>query len=161
MSMPVIDRIVATVKARLMELATTRSEMDGNVVIVRPGRPVDNDAFICIQQHDPVPAPANNRQGNPPAIGFSCPIHIHAKVKPRETEELYAQECNQLIAEIIYEITNNTEDGYHWFNFDGNALLATLTPMSLPNLSGATSGVTVALLVTYRVAENDHTVARN
>jgi len=164
MAEPVLTRILETIKARL----AAEYSAAGEVIVVRDGRPVVvNTATIVVQQLAVVPAPAHNRMGRPPAIGLAVPVHVHhflqINAETEETEEEYSARCNLAASEIVELVTTPlTGSQIHWHTMDGNAMLTSIGPMKyLPTDAGVPPGISIPLLVTYRVSENDHTEARN
>ena len=163
---PVLNRILAVFEARIA------SDSDLQVIVVRDGRSdeamekiptMDSpDALVAVHQMNPVPAPELNRHGNPPSVGFKVQINVQRFTKPDSSSEKdYALKLNQLAADVVALITRPAVNPEQWHNMDGNAILATIGAARFIQPGGAFQhGIAVPFLVSFRVAENDHTEVR-
>lgn len=113
---------------------------------------------VVVEQGAESPNEENSHEGNPPAIAYDLDFEIHAIVRdsdgsttPHSTTE------NAFVAAIKKAITT----GDQWWTFDSNAINAewgTTVPYQSPE--GDNNGVTVPLVVIYRVSETDPFTSR-
>ncbi len=166
---PVLNRILTAIESRIAV-----SNLGFTICIVRDGRVLDQqtieslpkisspDRAVLIQQMHPVPAPELNRHGNPPSVGFRVQINVHRFVKPDgSAEKDYVLALNQAAADIVKLVTQPASQPGQWHSMDGNAIITTIGAARFVQPGGAFQhGIAVPFVVSYRVAENDHTEAR-
>lgn len=161
MNLPVIERIATEIQKRLHPVVPDRSKSIGQATIARPGRVIPDAASVVVQQQPIRPVPQLDYPGNPPAKAFECTFHINCFIENKTNEVEFAKHCNLASADIVRLITNPDVDPVMWYSFGGLAFISTFgQTRDLPNDIGVRGGVTVPLIVQFRVAENDHTQVR-
>ena len=154
MSEPVIERIALEIQKRLAP-----------ATILRPGRVLTEELAlsspVVIQQQSIRPLPNLDYPGNPPAKAYEATFNINCFLESKATEDEFAKLCNQKSADVIRLITNPDTDPTYWHSFGGLAINASFGQMrDLPTEIAVNGGVTVPLLIQFRVSENDHTQVR-
>jgi hypothetical protein len=154
MNDPVIERIALEIQRRLAP-----------ATILRPGRVLTEELAlsvpVVIQQQSIRPLPQLDYPGNPPAKAFECTFHVNCFIENKTNEAEFARHCNQASADVVRLITHPEVDAVMWHSFGGLAFISTFgQTRDLPNDIGVRGGVTVPLIVQFRVSENDHTHVR-
>lgn len=156
----VINRILDEIKNRVAVAVVTISGSGATVEIVQPGQATSKSFAAVIQNKTNTRVPRLDRPGNPPAIAYDALIEIdcyiaHNDQDPRE----YNHDCNRAMSEIVKVVTQN--GAALWYSFNALAHKANWgSPRPLISELGAKEGITVPLVVSYRVSESDPTVAR-
>lgn len=157
---PVINRILDEIKARILPVTPDFSKSGGQIEIVQPGQATSPNLAAVIQNKTNTRVPRLDRPGNPPAIAYDALVEIDCYVTQtgRDDRE-YNHACNRAISAVIKAVT---QDGAAlWYSFDALAHKANWgSPRSLISENGSKEGITLPLVVSYRVSESDPTVAR-
>lgn len=161
MSLPVIERIATEIQKRLNPVVPDRGKAIGQATIARPGRVVPETASVVVQQQPIRPLPQLDYPGNPPAKAFESTFNINCFIENKTNEVEFARQCNQSMADVVRLITNPIVDPVMWYSFGGLAFNSTFgQTRDLPTDIGVRGGVSVPLIVQYRVSENDHSQVR-
>lgn len=159
MTAPVIQRITTAIQSRLKPVAISNVSGVGKVGIVRPQRHIDSDDAIVIQKVSDKPIPALDRPGNPPGKANEATFNINCFIESQESESKFSELCDETASEIVRRIT--VVDTPTWHTFGGLAINARFEALKdLPTDTGKKGGITVPLIVQYRVSENDPSVVR-
>lgn len=164
---PVPERIALELVSRLEAIAEENGYTFTANQVKRLNRLADNATAehlaIWVIQGDNTYNEELTHEGNPPAIAYDLEFNIHCFVRESDRDEdPYSTECNHMAAAVRKAIVTPAQSPSTWYTFDGNAINATWGAES-PMLSadGSQSGVTLPLIVTYRVSEDDPTEARS
>ena len=113
---------------------------------------------IVVEQGDSEPNEELNRPGNPPAVAFNQTYLIHGIVLSSDEATTPDETTgNDMEAAIKSAIA----DASDWVFFEDNAVQSVFAGSQLINTdTGDMGGVTVTLVVTYRVSELDHYTVR-
>lgn len=159
MTEPVIERIAEVIKQRLEQSA------DGLLEVVRVNRKGDNISpkeGMWYMRHDgSTRNDALSHPGHPPAIAFDATFSVSAFIRDETETSIYETRVNRTVATIAKAITQPEVSPSTWYQMDGLAIIASIgdaEPMTSD--SGEYAGVTVPILVTYRVSEDDYTEVR-
>lgn len=109
---------------------------------------------IVVLQTAEEPIPELSYPGNPPAIAYQLTFTIQGFVRQsdRSTTADAALE-NEMVAAIKKAVAENSTS---WHTFDGNAMNANWGPTTrFDPVQGAHAGVSIELIVQYRVSELD------
>lgn len=90
--------------------------------------------------------------GNPPAIGWNQEFAIRCLTRDRQEEDGHAINENEMAANTLKAITSVD----NWWTMNGNAIdmqIGDLQPFESP--IGELNGLTIPLVVSYRVNENN------
>ncbi len=159
MSVAVITRITSTIQSRLKPVARHSIAGIGKVGIVRTSRHVDKDDAIVVQKAIERPIPALDRPGNPPGKAYEVTFNINCFIETSESETEFSELCEETAAEIVRRIS--VVDYPTWHTCGGLAINARFDgPKDLPTDTGKKGGITVPLIVQYRVSENDPSIVR-
>lgn len=159
MSTAVITRITNTIQARLRPVAESNVSGIGKVGIVRTSRQVDPDDSIVVQKAIERPIPVLDRPGNPPGKAFEATFNINCFIETAEGETKFSELCEEAAAEIVKRVS--AVDAPTWHTFGGLAINARFEAVrDLPTDTGKKGGITVPLIVQYRVSENDPSIVR-
>ena len=155
----VIQRITESIQLRLRPVAISNLAGIGKVGIVRPFRLIDRDDAVVVQKASDKPIPALDRPGNPPGKAYEATFNLNCFIETQESETKFSELCDETASEIIRRIT--TPDAPTWHSFGGLAINARFDgPKDLPTDTGKKGGITVPLIVQYRVSENDPSIVR-
>lgn len=159
MTASVIQRITTAIQSRLRPAAISNLSSVGKVGIVRPFRIVANDDAIVVQKVSERSIPALDRPGNPPGKAYEVTFNINCFIESAEGESKFSELCDETTAEIIRRVT--VVDTPIWHTFGGLAINSRFDgPKDLPTDTGKKGGVSVPLIVQYRVSENDPSIVR-
>lgn len=159
MSTSVISRITTAIQSRLRPAAQSSVAGIGKVGIVRPFRHVDSNDSIVVQKVIERLIPALDRPGNPPGKAYEATFNINCFIESTESESKFSELCEEAGAEIVRRIS--AVDAPVWHSFGGLAINARFEAIKdLPTDTGKKGGITVPLIVQYRVSENDPSVVR-
>jgi len=168
MTLPTATPVIESVALEIIDRLESEDMVSAGYCVVRPDREGTNispvDRSIVIRQ---TPSTANmqlSQEGNPPAMAFDCVFLVVCSIRNvygDANQIQYDTACNRAASDIIYALTNPTSSPSTWYTLDGNAI-NTMIGAHSPYISreGERAGVIVPVRVTYRVSENDHTVAR-
>ena len=113
--------------------------------------------LVLVVQQDSQPNEELSHPGNPPAIAFDVTFNVHCFVRESDREEsVMSTTSNEMAGQAMKAIANETNAPYKWWQMDGNSILTefgTIGPYS--ESEGVNAGVTLPLIVSYRVSEND------
>ncbi len=159
-TLPVVERIAASIEARLLTqfLKVVRPDQKGKLISPEDGK-------IILDQRDSIPNEELSHPGNPPAIAFDVAFDVYCYVRDALSDGDYAfsfaTSCNIIYSRVAYALTNPATDPSSWYTFDGNAINSKLGDYSLiADSNGDSVGIKFPIEVTYRVSENDYTEAR-
>jgi len=155
-SAPVVERIADVLVARIKEANIF------NVTVSRPDREGKNlsftDGSVVVHQRSINMNPALICHGNPPAIAYDVQFELQCYVRNQNSESnSYSSACNKLGAQIIKAITNPIDDPAMWYTMDGLAVNTRSPGPMYPMLNdnGDRTGVTIPIVITYRVSEDN------
>jgi hypothetical protein len=113
--------------------------------------------LVLVVQQDSQPNEELSHPGNPPAIAFDATFNVHCFVRESDREEsVMSTTSNEMAGQAMKAIANETNAPYKWWQMNGNSILTefgTIGPYS--ESEGVNAGVTLPLIVSYRVSEND------
>lgn len=126
--------------------------------VIRPTRNSENwklkNLGIGVLQGESERVPELDCPGNPPALAYSVTFNLRCVVKDSETSTAaHATNENEMAAAVVTAIT---DDGVMWYTMNSNAIdttFGTMQPFVPPE--GEMNGVTVPVIVTYRVSETN------
>lgn len=162
-SLPVIERISAIVIARLENITIDNGYPFNVPSVDRVDRTVADwkprNLAIAVKQGSTVENEEMTHEGNPAAIGYDTLFQLHGFVRhpDNQASDADSKTENQLDAAIKRSIAGT----HDWQNFSGEAIDARwtqTTPFVSPE--GDHAGITVGLLITYRISEDDPTESR-
>jgi len=152
---PIVSLISDEIFARLQTLVSGGSGPYSFVNVVRPTKLATytpQHGMIVLTRGDVARVTELDCPGNPPAIACMQTFLIRVHIAPSERDTTPIEFYEDVMeAEIHRAIrTNGT-----WHQFDGNAINADFGPQETATSDGGYDGITVPLMVTYRVAEGD------
>lgn len=157
MPTPIPELIAIEIEARLNAVL----EADGYAFdlseVVRPTRKGENwlkrHRGVAILQGESTRVPELDCPGNPPAIAYGLTFDLACVTRDSmNSEEAHATEENEIAAVVVKGITAPDQ----WHTMDGNAIdcsIGSAVPFSSPE--GELDGVTIPVVVTYRVSETN------
>lgn len=161
-SLPIIEQIAEVIASRLEEITEANGYRFDVAEVVRPlrgGFPETPKNWSCIVvQHENSYNETLSHAGSPPATAWDATFHIHCLVResdksdtPRQTRE------NEFYGAVIKAICNES----NWHHMDFLAIVSDWGSVE-PYISstGDHAGITIPLIVTYRVSEDDPTEVR-
>lgn len=159
MTASVIQRITTALQSRLRPVASSNLSGIGKVGIVKPFRLIDHNDAIVLQKVSERSVPALDRPGNPPGKAYEVTFNINCFIESAEGESKFSELCEETAAEIVRRVT--VVDAPTWHTFGGLAINARFDgPKDLPTDTGKKGGISVPMIVQYRVSENDPSVVR-
>jgi hypothetical protein len=160
-----IPELIAVELVGRLALITTTNGYNFNVASVeRANRDGSNLSYkhlsVQVKQEEATRVPELDCPGNPPAIAYEITFTINCISKDSQGEtDAYDTVGNDMAAAVVKAITADTST---WYTMNGNAIysnIGNITP--LPVAENEVTGMTVPVLVTYRVAENDPYTVRS
>lgn len=102
---------------------------------------------------------SQSHEGNPPAIAYDLVFNMHCGVRDDDDSTTPSSTTENDFETAVKEAICDSAD---WHNWDGVAVISDFG-QSRPYVSpeGEHAGVTVPLIVTYRISETDPYTARN
>lgn len=150
-ALELIDRLenITTVNGYIFNVASvdrmTKDSLDGWT---------PRNLAIAVVQDDELPNDEHTHAGNPAAMAYDVTFNLHGFVRPSDhATETFSSTENAMVAAIKKAVVNNDTS---WQTFGGISILAdwvTTSPFQSPE--GDHRGVTVSLVVTYRISETD------
>lgn len=155
---PVPELIALEIVARLGEITTDNDYAFDVSEVVRPTRRGENwqrkHLGIGVLQGTAERAEDLDYPGNPPALAYTLTFSLLCVCKDADAStDAHATNENEMAAAVVTAIT---DDGSDWHTMNGKAInsqFGSMEPFSSPE--GEMNGVSLPLIVTYRVAEND------
>lgn len=152
---PIPELIALELVDRLWEISTANGYAFDVTEVVRPNRNGDNwkheDLSIGIIQGPQTRLENLDCPGNPPALAYQTTYTATCVL--RESGDPSAVDENKAAAAIVKATVASAND---WYSFGGNAIDAAFgdaTPFSPGD--GEVNGITVPIVVTYRISETD------
>lgn len=104
--------------------------------------------------------PERDCPGNPPAIAYQVTFNLECICKdPEASTAAHATSENEMAAAVVKAIAS---DGATWYTMNGNAIYTDFGANEpFEPSDGEMNGVTVPVIVLYRVAENDPYTVRS
>lgn len=159
MTTSVINRITTAVQSRLKPVAQSNLAGVGKVGIVRQSRHIDNTDAVVVQKATEKAIPALDRPGNPPGKAYEVTFNINCFIETAESESKFSELCEESAAEIVRRISS--VDSPTWHTFGGLAINARFEgTKDIPTDTGKKGGISVPLIIQYRVSENDPSTVR-
>lgn len=158
----VIEKIAVEIMRRLERISIDNGYVFTPYAVTRPKRQAEDlspeDGNIQLTQKDSVRNEDMSHPGNPPAIAYDVEFEINCFVRTSDFEDSdYDTIQNDRCCQVVKAITNEAEDPNRWYTFDDNAIIADFGSFRpYPQSDGNHNGITIPLMVTYRVSENNH-----
>ncbi len=154
---PIPELIAIEIESRLNEILKENGYSFDVSEVVRPSRRGENwqrkHFGIGILQGTAERNPELDCPGNPPAIAFDLTFDLECVCRDSSNStEAHATAENEIAAAAMQAIASSTQ----WHTMDGNCVnseFGSPTPFSSPE--GEMDGVTLPLVVTYRVSETN------
>jgi hypothetical protein len=162
MPLTVLENIAATLYARLSSMIGNSVDFPTNVQeVIRPTRFANftpRDRQIVLTEGVMSPVPELSCPGNPPADAIAQQFNIRCHLMPSERNQTAIDiALNQFIGDVRKCVCTPTST---WHNMGGFALLSQFENARPFTSDGGIEGINLPIVITYRVAENDHTVQR-
>ena len=160
--MPTVIENIATEIVRRLQRITVANGYTFDVANVqradRLGTAIVLENYlVLVVQQDSQPNEELSHPGNPPAIAFDATFNIHCFVRESDREEsVMSTTSNEMAGQAMKAITNETIAPNKWWQMAGNAIVSefgTIGPYS--ESDGVNAGVTLPLIVSYRISETD------
>lgn len=150
------ELIALELVSRLEDITIANGYSFDVAAVVRPSRDGSNVKYQHLSLRVDQGAPTRNRDldfpGNPPAVAYDLEFLVKGCVRGASSDP-HATTENDLGAAIVKAIKSVGND---WYTFDGNAVIAdTGDEEPFKPDQGELNGISVPVLVTYRVSEND------
>mgnify|MGYP003658527230 CR=1 FL=1 len=157
----VIERIANEIVRRLQQITVANGYTFDVANVQRADRLgtsiVLENYLVLVVQQDSQPNEDMSHPGNPPAIAFDATFNIHCFVRESDREEsVMSTTSNEMAGQAMKAITNETIAPNKWWQMAGNAItceFGTIGPYS--ESEGVNAGVTLPLIVSYRISETD------
>jgi len=154
--MPVCEQIALQMEKRLLRMTTGLYPTSPVTEVIRAKRNADyspHNYQIVLTVGEPEEDPEESHPGNPPAIGYKMEFLIKGHLLPSESD---SQPIDQLCAIFDADIRRAvTAGGVEWYRFGDWAVNARVGATTNFDRDGGIGGVTVPVIVTYRISEND------
>ena len=162
--MTAIPELIATTLKTRLEAITTGNGYNFDVSEVkrvnrRAKGITPRDKQIQITQGTAAYNRSLSHEGNPPAVAYDTIYMLHCFVRNSDTDTTASatteNDFEAAVKKAVCSVAN-------WYNFGGNAIIAdwgNTKPFISPE--GEHAGITIPLVVTYRVSETDPYTARN
>ena len=156
------ETIALEIVSRLQQITTGNGYNFTVAEVVRPTRLQKNitPRHLQIQVVQAIDSynEALSHEGAPPAMAYDLVFNLHCFVRDSDASTTPRATTENDMATAVRKAICDSAD---WYNFEGNAIIADWG-QSRPFVSpeGEHSGVTVPLVVTYRVSETDPYTAR-
>lgn len=144
---PVVEQIMSAIRTRLAD-AFDNVFRSTRIATWQP-----KDWTLHVSSEGLTANPGVSYPGNPPAQGWDLAVMVAGIVKPSDAETTSIDTFrNRMGAEIVQSLT----DADNWHSWGGLAINTTLGSIEpYVEETGATSGVMVKFVVTFRTDEND------
>ena len=155
---PIPELIAIEIESRLNTILLENNYSFDVSEVVRPNRRGENWQYrhmgIGIRQVDSARVVALDCPGNPAAIAYAVLFLLTCVCKDSmNLDQPHATNANEMAAAAVQAITS---DGLDWHTMNDvaiNSEIGSLVPFVSPE--GENSGVSVPVVVTYRVSENN------
>lgn len=158
------ELIALELKTRLEKITAVNGYPFTVPKVERPNRKAyeheGRNLTLLIVQGDEIPNEGLSHEGNPPAIAYDAIYNIHGIVKNSDRDSTADSTTENALASAIRKAVIDSNQNT-WHQFDGNAIDAAfgqVAPFVTPE--GDRRGITVPLIVTYRVSETDPETVR-
>lgn len=162
--LPVIERIAQAIITRLQAITVGNGYPFTVPSVDRVDRDVaewtTRNLTIAVRQGATRENEQMTHEGNPAAIAYDTVFQLHGFVR-HPTRGVATDEDQKTENQLDAAIKKSIAGTHDWQNFGGEAIDATwvqTTPFVSPE--GDHAGISVGLVVTYRISENDPTEAR-
>ena len=162
--MTAIPELIATTLKTRLEAITTGNGYNFDVSEVKRVNRVAKDVTprdkqIQIKQGTSAYNRAMSHGGNPPAIAYDVVYMLHCFVRNSDSDATASATSENDFDAAVKKSVCSVSD---WYNFGGKAIIADWGNAK-PYISaeGEHAGITIPLVVTYRVSETDPYTARN
>jgi hypothetical protein len=117
---------------------------------------LENYLVLVVQQDSQLNEEMSHPE-NPPAIAFDATFNIHCFVRESDREEsVMSTTSNEMAAQAMKAITNESVSPNKWWQMAGNAIVSEFGMIGPYSESeGVNAGVTLPLVVSYRISETD------
>lgn len=158
------EKICLEVVARLSAITTVNGYQFTVPQVVRLNRKGDNwnlkNRSMAVVRVSETENEELSFPGNPPAVAYDLLIEVKAIVRDAEFGSAGAVQTtsietaeNMVAAQIRRALTN---DGAMWYTMDGNAVNTRIgAAVPFDASEGELNGITIPIVVTYRVSETD------
>lgn len=159
-----VPETIATTLVTRLEAITEANGYNFTVAgVVRPNRLqkgiTPEHLQIQVRQGVNVYNAALSHEGNPPAMAYNCVYELHCFVRNDDESTTASATFENDFEAAVKQAVCSTSD---WYNFGGNAIISDWG-QSRPFVSqeGNHAGITIPLIVTYRVSETDPYTVRS
>lgn len=163
MSLPVVDRIARVIETRVdgVTIANGYNQTLVSARQTKEGGVSPYDGVVTIVQMDANDEPLIET-GNPPMVTWKQPFAINICVRPSDTDDTPIEALLNLAASDVITAVCAPAAWYQFADSDGytaiNAQFGAMQKFNGDN--GTLEGVTLPLIVDYRVSETDPTEVR-